>query len=305
MEARRPKWWGYVRVSTVDQAEGGHSIDAQIRRLKDSYEAHFKDKFDFGGVLVDPAVSGKRPIFKREAGARIRIDVEPGDMLEFCRVDRAFRSTLDAATACEYLSRNKIQVVFQEIPGGVGTPIGRLLFGMMALFAEFESSIISERTKAGLMEARRKGVVVRCWTTTKFVSSGVPHHIPGRKPKRRVVVDPPMFELGQFVIRWRDELKYTWEAIELHMRQFPRPGGWEIKRGGHLKIGKNQRFSTRGDRGWDRQAIMHLYKGAKRTIEWMKAGKIPTSYNGWTYDPRRADRPATPGPQESVAEVSG
>lgn len=43
------------------------------------------------------------------------------------------------------------------------TPMGKLLFGILAVFAEFERNVIAERTKDGLKKARAEG------------------HIPGRR----------------------------------------------------------------------------------------------------------------------------
>lgn len=37
------------------------------------------------------------------------------------------------------------------------TPTGRAMFGMLAVFAEFERDIIQQRTKAGLEAARKRG----------------------------------------------------------------------------------------------------------------------------------------------------
>ncbi len=37
------------------------------------------------------------------------------------------------------------------------TPSGKALAGMLAVFAEFERSILKERVKAGIIEARSKG----------------------------------------------------------------------------------------------------------------------------------------------------
>ena len=37
------------------------------------------------------------------------------------------------------------------------TPSGKALAGMLAVFAEFERSILKERVKAGIVEARSKG----------------------------------------------------------------------------------------------------------------------------------------------------
>jgi hypothetical protein len=40
------------------------------------------------------------------------------------------------------------------------TPIGRALAGMLAVFAEFEREILRERVKAGIADARAKGIVL-------------------------------------------------------------------------------------------------------------------------------------------------
>jgi DNA invertase Pin-like site-specific DNA recombinase len=39
----------------------------------------------------------------------------------------------------------------------ITTPSGKALAGMLAVFAEFERSILKERVKAGIAEARSKG----------------------------------------------------------------------------------------------------------------------------------------------------
>lgn len=50
-------------------------------------------------------------------------------------------------------------VDFQSLTEQVDTtsPGGKLIFHIMAAMAEFERSLISERTKAGMLEARRRG----------------------------------------------------------------------------------------------------------------------------------------------------
>jgi DNA invertase Pin-like site-specific DNA recombinase len=40
------------------------------------------------------------------------------------------------------------------------TPTGRVLAGMLAVFAEFEREIMRERVKAGIDQARSKGITL-------------------------------------------------------------------------------------------------------------------------------------------------
>ncbi len=51
-------------------------------------------------------------------------------------------------------------VDFQAITQGIDTTIavGRMLYGQLAVFAEYERSLISERTKAGMAAAKARGV---------------------------------------------------------------------------------------------------------------------------------------------------
>jgi DNA invertase Pin-like site-specific DNA recombinase len=106
----------------------------------------------------DEAISGaagrdKRPGFDRmmrDAGRR-RFDV-----LLVWHVDRLGRSTSTVALALDDLHAAGVNYVDNN---GLDTttPTGKAMFGMSAVFAELERSLIRERVLAGLERARRQG----------------------------------------------------------------------------------------------------------------------------------------------------
>jgi DNA invertase Pin-like site-specific DNA recombinase len=53
-------------------------------------------------------------------------------------------------------------VHFHAITQGIdtSTAVGRMIFGQLAVFAEYECNLISERTKAGMKAAKERGVHV-------------------------------------------------------------------------------------------------------------------------------------------------
>jgi putative DNA-invertase from lambdoid prophage Rac len=72
------------------------------------------------------------------------------------RWGRARRSHPDA----EGIDRVGIGFVSLTEAFDMTTPTGRALAGMLAVFAEFEREILSERVKAGLAQARSKGKIL-------------------------------------------------------------------------------------------------------------------------------------------------
>ncbi|WP_237072601.1 recombinase family protein [Pseudaestuariivita rosea] len=132
---------GYVRVSDADQSE-----DLQIDALKDA-----------GCVKLykDHGVSGAQ---RHRPGLQAMLnDLIAGDTLTVWKLDRLGRSTLHLMTILEDLQKRGIH--FHAITQGIdtSTAVGRMIFGQLAVFAEYERSLISERTKAGMRAAKRRG----------------------------------------------------------------------------------------------------------------------------------------------------
>ncbi|MGS0979332.1 recombinase family protein [Burkholderia glumae] len=132
---------GYARVSTGDQ-----NLDLQIQAL---------ERLGCDKIYNDRGVSGaasSRPGLDR-AMARLR----PGDTLAVWRLDRLGRSLPHLVQLLERLGQR--EVAFHSVTEHIdtGSSGGRLVFHFMAALAEFERSLISERTKAGMAVARNAG----------------------------------------------------------------------------------------------------------------------------------------------------
>ncbi len=73
------------------------------------------------------------------------------------RLDRFGRSLADLITTLDELNSLGVSFVSLNESLDLTTPSGKALAGMLAVFAEFERSILKERVKAGIIEARSKG----------------------------------------------------------------------------------------------------------------------------------------------------
>ena len=79
------------------------------------------------------------------------------DVLAVWRLDRAFRSMLDAAQTLEVLRKHGVRLVSVTEGFDTETIMGNAMYGMLAVFAEMERRVLIERTKAGMVAARARG----------------------------------------------------------------------------------------------------------------------------------------------------
>ncbi len=79
------------------------------------------------------------------------------DCILVWRLDRFGRSLADLITTLDELNSLGVSFVSLNESLDLTTPSGKALAGMLAVFAEFERSILKERVKAGIIEARSKG----------------------------------------------------------------------------------------------------------------------------------------------------
>lgn len=130
---------GYLRVSTVDQ-----NPDRQVDGLKDICdELH---------VETLSAVSRKRPVYET-----VMKRLRPGDVLVIWDLDRAYRSAKDALSELDALHQRGVHFHIARLNIDTATPTGRFLYTVMGGLAEFERLTLSQRTKEGLLAARRRG----------------------------------------------------------------------------------------------------------------------------------------------------
>jgi DNA invertase Pin-like site-specific DNA recombinase len=106
-------------------------------------------------ILTDtlPGGSAKRP-----ALLRLLKKLERGDSLTVWKLDRLGRSLRDLITILDDLKQRGVK--FKSLTEAIdtATPAGRAMWQMIGIMAEFEHSLISERTRAGVKDAMRRGV---------------------------------------------------------------------------------------------------------------------------------------------------
>ncbi len=115
------------------------------------------------GVGVDPrdifeeTASGATLAKRREFHAMMK-DCRRGDIVYVWKLDRLARNAVDLYLTAKAIEDKGARLVVLTMPGmDTGTPVGKAMFGMLAVFAEFERAIAYERTMAGLAAARARG----------------------------------------------------------------------------------------------------------------------------------------------------
>lgn len=141
-EAVDPRLIGYASVSTREQ-----NLDLQI------------DALTKAGVMTDDlyvekisGASTKRPQLKMALTA-----CRPGDTLLVWKIDRLGRGAEDLFRIVRELRQEGVG--FKTVSDGYDFtgPMGQLLFGMLALVAQFERDLTIARTKAGMRAAADRG----------------------------------------------------------------------------------------------------------------------------------------------------
>jgi putative DNA-invertase from lambdoid prophage Rac len=82
------------------------------------------------------------------------------DAIVVWRLDRWGRSLADLVLTLKELAELGVGFVSLTEAFDMTTPTGRALAGMLAVFAEFEHEILRERIKAGIAQARAKGITL-------------------------------------------------------------------------------------------------------------------------------------------------
>jgi DNA invertase Pin-like site-specific DNA recombinase len=121
--------------------------------------------------FADAATTSKIPLKQREAGCELLTRLRPGDHVVIAKLDRMCRSRRDMLDTLEYLERVGVRLHICNLAGGavdMGTPIGRLVIGVLSEFAAFEREMISERTKEAMARVKRKGQRVSGWANYGF-----------------------------------------------------------------------------------------------------------------------------------------
>lgn len=137
-----PKVIGYARVSTEEQ-----HLDLQLDALNEA---------GCDRIFTDQGISGS---CKTRAGFDGALDIlRPGDTLVIWKMDRAFRSLKHALEGLEDFETRGVKFISLTEQIDTTTALGKCMYQIRNAFAELERNLISERTKAGLAAAKKRGV---------------------------------------------------------------------------------------------------------------------------------------------------
>src|SRR3984885_8847804 len=135
--------YGYCRVSTARQASEGESLDVQRRQIEGYAHMH---GLTLCGVAVEDCVSGSVPVHERPKGGPLFARLAKDDTVIAPKLDRLFRSALDALKVVEDLKKRGVALHLLDLGGDIsGNGLSKLFLTIAAAFAEAERDRIRER----------------------------------------------------------------------------------------------------------------------------------------------------------------
>ena len=146
---------GYIRVSTAEQAADGVGLDTQRAKIAAWCKLH---DYPLDATFADAGLSGaradNRPELQRALDAVCR--KRQGALVVYS-LSRLARSTKDAIAIAERLDKAGADLVSLSEHIDTTTAAGKMVFRMLAVLAEFERDLVSERTSAALCLKRANG----------------------------------------------------------------------------------------------------------------------------------------------------
>lgn len=142
----------YARVSTTDKDQ---DTETQLLPIREWVRAQ-------GWVLVEEYVdhAPAGDMARRTAWRRLLRDASRRrmDVVAVFRIDRAFRSVLEASTTLERLRAWRVGIRSYSEPWlDTTSPFGEALYYITAAYAQLERGVLSERVRAGMARARAQG----------------------------------------------------------------------------------------------------------------------------------------------------
>lgn len=145
----------YIRVSTLDQAREGYSLEAQEKTLRKWCDDR---KYIVYDLYADKGISGK-DIEHRPDMNRLLNDAKNGsfDLVLFWALSRFTRSVSDLYSTMEKFQKWNVSMVSYTEAFDTSTPMGRAMIGIVGVFAQLERELTSERVSAAMAERAAQG----------------------------------------------------------------------------------------------------------------------------------------------------
>jgi DNA invertase Pin-like site-specific DNA recombinase len=144
----------YARVSTNNQLENGHSLKGQTQALTALAKSQ-----GYQVEVVSEVGSGRRASRPKLSEALVKLNKGEAQALFAQDLDRLARNTTHALEIAETAQRKKWRLVISTMNLDTETSVGKMLLGQLAIFAEFESDLTSDRVKRQHQARRERGIV--------------------------------------------------------------------------------------------------------------------------------------------------
>lgn len=145
----------YIRVSTLDQAREGYSLEAQEKTLKRWCEDR---KYQIYDIYADRGISGKDIDHRPDMNRLLRdAKTHEFDMVLFWALSRFTRSVSDLYNTLEKFQKWNISMISYTEAFDTSTPMGRAMIGIVGVFAQLERELTSERVSAAMAERAAQG----------------------------------------------------------------------------------------------------------------------------------------------------
>jgi putative DNA-invertase from lambdoid prophage Rac len=198
--------YGYARVSTLRQSDEGESLEVQQRTIAGYAQMH---GLTVEKVFVERGVSGSRPLGDRPEGSQLLALLRPGDVVVTPKLDRMFRSALDALDVLGRLKDHGIALHMIDLGGDTtGNGVSKLVFTILSAVAEAERDRTRERIAEVKRDQRARG---------RFLGGAVPwaHR---RTVDGRIEVDPDKKALLALARRLRGQ-RVSLRAIQAKLAE--------------------------------------------------------------------------------------
>ena len=139
--------FAYCRVSTTDQNTSNQVQDIRAA----GYEVDKRR-------VVEESISGSVAVKDRPSFQKLLERIEEGDVLIVTKLDRLGRNMLDVCATVKQLDTMGVRVVCLQLGGAdLTSPSARMTMQILSSVAEFERSLLIERTQSGLARAKAEG----------------------------------------------------------------------------------------------------------------------------------------------------
>jgi DNA invertase Pin-like site-specific DNA recombinase len=145
---------GYCRVSTLEQAREGLSLEAQNARIENYCEIR---EIDLIICHEDRGISGRKASNRPGLDAAIEQVVKERGMLVVHSLSRLARSVKDCIDIVNRLEKAGAQLVLISENIDTNSASGKMFFHVIAAMAQFESDLNGERVRASLDYIRSQG----------------------------------------------------------------------------------------------------------------------------------------------------